>query len=614
MLYERTYLDKVATIIKDSDINTGINSVAELLWGRNTSRMLLHFDESKIKCLVDDKTYPDITKLHHVLKMTNAGSPDVKELHKCYNSSIDGERKHRTSSFDLMFFLIPFDWDRGKGFDFTVKQDLNNLYTESSAVSREGVNWFQYRTGYNWKRSSEDNNRTTKDRNFIFNISSDKILLNSEGGDVVLSYNCSYDNVYLNHKLELVEVVSSGCTIHEQVYLNENGNICETEESKKETCKLVKQVISIPENKSGELQKFSFRVICTVDGKKYQSNPYTIEQESFEYAIPLTTDDGIYTTDTLNEEYVKYLNGEDSAVIGIQHFDIGNENIDIDITDIVNKFISGDIVNNGIGVAFIPKYENELSDEENYVGFFTDKTNTFFEPYLETTYEDVISDDRANFILGKTNRLYLYANIGGNLVNLDEIPTCKVNETEYEVKQASKGTYYIEIKLPYNAFTAPTMLYDTWTNIIYQGENLGPVELDFTTKSPSVFFKVGTSLPEQNAFTPTIYGVKDAEAIKRGDLRKICVLFRNNYSQNKSTVIDDVEIRLYVKDGTAENDVVSFTTMDKTFDETYFLLDTNILIPNTYYIDIRVRYGMESVIHHDVSHFKIVNDLNNKFA
>lgn len=614
MLYERTYLDKVATIIKDSDINTGINPVAELLWGRNISRMLLHFDESKIKCLVENKTYPDITKLHHVLKMTNAGSPDVKELHACYDSSIDGYSKHRTSSFDLMFFLVPFDWDRGKGFDYSVKQDLNNLYTESSAVSREGVNWFQYRTGYKWKRSSEDNNRISKDRNFVFNISSDTILLNSDGGDVVLSYTCSYDNVYLNHKLKLVEVANSGCTIHEPIYLNENGNICETDDSKEETCKLVKQVISIPVNRTGELQRFSFRVICTIDGKSYQSNPYTIEQEALGHEFPLTTEEGVYTTETLSEEYAKYLNGEDSAVIGIQHFDIGNENIELDITDIVNKFIDGDLVNNGIGVAFAPKYENQSSDEENYVGFFTDKTNTFFEPYLETTYDDVISDDRANFILGKNNRLYLYANLGNDLVNLDKIPTCEVDGKEYEVKQATKGVYCIDIKLPYSAFTAPTMLYDTWSNVIYQGEDLGPVELEFTTKSPKSFFKIGTSLPEQNAFTPTIYGVKDDEVIKRGDIRKICALFRNNYSQNKATVIDGVEIRLYVKDGTAENDVIAFTRMDKTFDETYFLLDTNILIPNTYYIDIRVRYGMESIIHHDVSHFKIVNDLNNKFA
>ena len=98
MFYQRTYLDKCATIVRGSECNTGLNPVSELVWGRNLSRFLVHFDHSKLKKLVEDKTYADITKLKHILKITNAGSLDMSETHKVYQSQIDGESKKRTSS------------------------------------------------------------------------------------------------------------------------------------------------------------------------------------------------------------------------------------------------------------------------------------------------------------------------------------------------------------------------------------------------------------------------------------------------------------------------------------------------------------------------------------
>ena len=41
---------------------------------------------------------------------------------------------------------------------------------------------------------------------------------------------------------------------------------------------------------------------------------------------------GIYPQTQLIEEYEKYLNGDESIVVGSQHFDFGNENLSIDIT------------------------------------------------------------------------------------------------------------------------------------------------------------------------------------------------------------------------------------------------------------------------------------------
>ena len=174
--------------------------------------------------------------------------------------------------------------------------------------------------------------------------------------------------------------------------------------------------------------------------------------------------------------------------------------------------------------------------------------------------------------------------------------------------------YYVEVTLPYNAFSAPTMLYDTWDGITYQGEDLEPVEMEFTTKPAKSYFQIGNQQMEKNAFKPTCYGINDNEHINRGDLRKICFLFKKDYVRNTGVVLDDVEVRLYVMDGTAQVTVMPYIKANRTFNDIYIMLDTSILIPNTYYMDVRIKYGMEMIEHHDVLHFTIVNEENNRYA
>ena len=507
-MIQRTYLSKFNTIIKESKINTGINPISELVYGLHTTRMLFYFDHSKIKEMVENGIFPNVDKLKHTLHITNAGSLDFTQLHEKNASSIGNGIKKRATSFDIIFFLVPQEWDRGKGFDYTKNAfnidyfDTKNKHNASRLVSYDGSNWYQPKNGYKW-----------------------------------------------------------------------------------------------PE-------------------------------------------DGIYSTDTLSKEYDKFSSEIGSEIIiGRQHFDIGNENISLDITDIFNKFITGELENYGIAVAFTPDFENTSeknaytyyrteSLQDNYVGFLTDKTNTFFEPYVETEYSDYISDDRANFVIDKDNKLYLYCTIGGKLTNLDELPKCTVSgdvyseenggyeefSKDYEVKQHSTGVYYIDINLSHSDFEPNTMLYDTWTNIIYHGTKLSDVGLDFTLKQPSVWFNIGNSIEDEPTFTPQVFGIADNEEIKRGDVRKLGVITRVNYTPNQVQNIDGIEARLYIKDGEREIDVIKWEHLNKTITESYMIIDTNMLIPQNYYVDIKINYGMQSIIHHDKIHFKIVDDLNNKYA
>ena len=212
-LITKTYISKANTIIRNSSANTSLNPVMELNYGNMLTRGIIWFDHTKLKNLVNDKTYPDISKLRHVLKMTNTSSLTYKRIN---NLCLDSERqsyKERAISFDLIFFLINKQWDDGRGFDFVMDMHDNG----KRSFSCDGSSWYQYRNYFKWN------------------------------------------------------------------------------------------------------------------------------------------EEGVYTTDTLSKEYDKFTSktGNNSNIIFAEkHFQYGNEDLEVDITDVVNKFITEEIPNYGIGIAF----------------------------------------------------------------------------------------------------------------------------------------------------------------------------------------------------------------------------------------------------------------------
>ena len=472
----KTYIEKCNTIVKDNNANLSLNPIMEINYGKMLSRGLLYFDHQKIKRMVEDKTYPDINKLRHILHMTNTSSIVDKTINDCNMSSqMDGLRQ-REASFDLIFFLIPNEWDNGRGFDY-----IADLYNGGHrGLSTDGSNWYKYRNYFKWE------------------------------------------------------------------------------------------------------------------------------------------EEGVYTTSTLSTELdaaTSQRGNLSKIIIGYQHFDYGNENIDLDITCTMNKFITGELPNYGIGIAYAPSFEETTTKYSQYTGFFTQHTHSFFEPYIETTYDDTLKDDRLNFYLDKDNRLYFYCNIGGQFVNLDELPTCKINDDTYEVKQYTKGIYYIELILKSDDYQADTMLYDVWSNLKYQGRYLTDVELQFITKSNESYFNLG--LPNRNngndeRLIPSVYGINNKERILRGDTRKINVDCRIPYTSNQNGKVNEILYRLYVNEGNEEYDVIKWQKVEMGYDENYFLIKTDELIPHRYFVDIKILQNMEEILYKNTLQFDIVSITNNK--
>ena len=328
--------------------------------------------------------------------------------------------------------------------------------------------------------------------------------------------------------------------------------------------------------------------------------------------IKVNLEGGIYSTDFIKEELAKFESGETSIIIDKQRFEFGNENLDMNITDYILDVING-APNYGIGIMFAPMYEQMQTLTQQYVGFFTDKTDTFFHPYIEVEYKEYISDSRENFSIGKTNKLYLYSLVDGEPTNLDATPTCEIDGVSYEVKQATKGVYYAEIRASKDSMDSGTIGYDNWSNLALNGENLDDVEMEFEIKPASNFIKLGNGSSDKNSLVPCLCGINDAEKLNRGEVREVEVDFRKKYTSDKKELVDSAEFRLYVKDATREITVIDYQPVEKGFLNNFFVIYTDDLIPNEYYVDIRVNQGREIKYFKNALRFTVVSNVTERY-
>ena len=301
-----------------------------------------------------------------------------------------------------------------------------------------------------------------------------------------------------------------------------------------------------------------------------------------------------------------------------QHFDKGNENIEMDITNEVNSLITGGTVNNGYGLSFERSLEIKDVVPQQYVGFFTRHTQTYYEPFVETSYNNPIRDDRKNFYRGKVNRLYLYTNLGGEPTNLDSKPSVTINDgdgnlfssyTTNDVVQQTKGVYYIELFVPITSSDC-TIFSDNWSNLTINGINRPDVTLQFEIKDDTEYYNFGDSESLPIEYTVNLSGIRRDEKIKWGDQRKVFVNARIPYTINESSVIDGLQYRLWIAEGSTEVNVIDWTDVNRSFLKNYFILDTSWMIPNEYYIDIKLTSNQLVKTYTNTMKFSIANQVD----
>lgn len=298
--------------------------------------------------------------------------------------------------------------------------------------------------------------------------------------------------------------------------------------------------------------------------------------------------------------------------VATQHFDKGNEDLEMDITDFVNQVISG-TTTGGTYNGFCLKYTDDFEEEELSASlrtaFFTRHTHTFFEPFIETEFNDVIRDDRKYVVLDQTCNLVLYVAERGEMFNLDALPTCAVNGTSFPVTQLSKGIYSAAVLLPSSEFTDLVMYHDVWSGIIINGVAQPDVTMDITPQPAVNRYQIGNTTYEPIRYGVSINGIRREEQVTQGERRKIFVNLRKPYTVSEMDTIDGIYYRMYVKQGVNNIIVVDWTPVNRAYDSNYFIVDSTWLVPQQYYIDIKIENRDEINIYNEETRFTVVSVL-----
>ena len=324
---------------------------------------------------------------------------------------------------------------------------------------------------------------------------------------------------------------------------------------------------------------------------------------------------GIY--DNQNGQSISGLNFSGLTIVDTQHFEFGNEDIEFDMTNEINNILTGSTTGvTGWGIAFYPEVENITGLTENYsVGFFSRHTQTFYEPFLETTYNDLIEDDRNIFYEKRKNKLYLYSYNFGVPQNFDSLPTVDIldlngdpvpNFTGLTTCQVTNGVYEVEID-GLTADTTPCMYYDVWKGLSINGVSINDVENEFVINDLSNLYQIGSTTNEPSVYGFDYYGIKQDEKILGNDIRKVGVIIKKAYTTNE--VLNKVEAyyRVYVREGKTEVQVQDWTKLNRTPDGHYFMFTTEDKIPNEYFIDMKVITDREVNTYKRTLKFQIVN-------
>jgi hypothetical protein len=326
-----------------------------------------------------------------------------------------------------------------------------------------------------------------------------------------------------------------------------------------------------------------------------------------------TTLSGWSTNGIYNNTIGGNVDYSDLIIVDTQHFEFGNEDIEFNMTNEINQYLTGSTSGfTGWGVAYLPQLENLTGLTENYsVGFFTRHTQTFYDPFLETNYNDLVQDDRNSFYSNTINNLYMYTYIDGDPITLDNLPTVTIENNNGNVVGVytscikTQGVY--QITTTAMTATTPCMFTDTWSNLSYNGVSLPNVVNDLTLLPYKFGFSLSPNSKEPELYGFDFYGIKQDEKVLNTDIRRVGVVIKKAYTSSQILTPVSSYYRVYVMEGTTEVEVQDWTQVNRSSNEYYFVFDTRDKIPSEYNVDIKVYSSGEVNTYKKTLTFQIVD-------
>ena len=494
-------------------------------------------------------------------------------------------------------------------------------------------------------RSYIDKNNTIVSNSFVNTGRNPVIELNFGASDLIIP-NYGYSRLLFNLDLSLLEeniatgVISTGCTsamthtlkmTNTSSFDNELLNTFMSNERRRATSfDLILFRIPKISGSTGEPQYWDEGVgydytdfniaqnsanggstpLTYVDSRAYSTRPSNWYQTT---TISGWSQSGVYNNK--NEGTVNY---SGLTIVARQHFELGNEDLNMNMTNEINGILDGSITGvTGWGVAYLPQIENITGLTESYsVAFFSRHTQTFYQPYLLTNYDDIIKDDRNLFLKSQTNRLYLYVYQNGDLVNLDSTPFVRIEDRNGDAVSGmsslstclrTKGVYEVVVPNGFTSSPTPCQYYDIWSGLTINGQGIPNVTNQFTLQQYNAGIQIGPLSKEPQIYGFNFYGILQNEQILNTDIRKVGVTIKKAYTGQQ--VLENISAfyRVYVKEGTTEVLVQDWTPINRTPNEYYFIFDMRDKIPNQYYVDIQVNTSGEKDTYKQQLTFNIVN-------
>ena len=325
-----------------------------------------------------------------------------------------------------------------------------------------------------------------------------------------------------------------------------------------------------------------------------------------------------------------YISGV-SEIIGSQLFEVGNENIEVDITDYINQRLTEMGVTGltgttgytgtsyGLGIKFPDDIEALETEYRQAVAFHVKHTNTYYEPFIETIVDDNIVDDRNYFFMDKDNDLYLYVNIGNfpqnigvNKVDIYDNEDNLVDTlTGDSIVNTGKGIYKITLNVDSQTYPDAVLFKDVWNVTINGKEVIHENEFYLISGKNYYTFNLNNQIDPRNYYF-YFWGINEKENIRAGNIKKIRLTIKELYPNQSNFLPLDIEYRLYTTVGSKyEIDILPFTPVNRTSNGYEFDLDTSWLIPQDYYLQLRLKNGTYYETKESISFTVVSNGINN---
>ncbi len=314
------------------------------------------------------------------------------------------------------------------------------------------------------------------------------------------------------------------------------------------------------------------------------SSPRLSGYSNWDSATSVTpwTEAGVFTNPTASTTYH-----------ATQHFALGGEDMNMDVTSIVEDWLSGGTTNNGIAIAYRRDYEL-LSGNTRYIStFFTNNTNFAHKPYLEVVFdEQKIMDDRLQVSNNRRCRLFLYTFSGHSAANYYSASTVSIVDSTNTVvtsglvpTQLEKGVYYVDVFM--SGTSRGQKFKDIWYGVSFDP----PYDQQNITQTFSIQDNYYTSnLPDLNEYALDVYGLTNGGTYSNDEVIRVYCDMRVNYSLNAPVKSYNLKYRIVMNH---QEEVIPWTDVNQAViggkKTNYFLMDTSWLLHNqTYSVEFKI--------------------------